>query len=206
MEKDNKMKNTVKFLDFILLIGTLVSACTPAAIPAPTQAPTSTPSPSANMPNPAAAFCQQQGYTSEICTATDGSQSGVCKFPDGTECDEWAYFRQECSPAQQIRVTEADQGKNFTLNMGDSLTVMLDSNPSTGYAWVVESVDNPVLLLDGEPVFKSDSSQLGAPGKATITFTTVHIGSQALTLLYQRPFEKDAQPLKTFSINVTVAN
>ncbi|NJD60188.1 MAG: hypothetical protein C3F13_00240 [Anaerolineales bacterium] len=50
-------------------------------------------------PNPASAYCEQQGYTLEIRTATDGSQSGVCVFPDGSECDEWAYFRAECQPA-----------------------------------------------------------------------------------------------------------
>ena len=200
------MKNTVKFLSLVLLVGMLVSACTPAVTPTPTQAPTSTPSSSANMPNPAAAYCQQQGYTSEIRTAADGSQSGVCKFPDGTECDEWAYFRQECSPAQQIQVTEADQGKTFTLHTGDSLVIVLDSNPSTGYSWAVKTVDNPVVSLADEGVFEAVSNQLGAPGKTTLTFKTVATGSQALTLLYQRGFEKDAQPLKTFSINVVVAN
>ena len=106
----------------------------------------------------------------------------------------------------QYSVTETDQGKTFTLHPGDSLVIGLDSNPSAGYSWVVKSVDNPVLSIAGEPVFKSDSSLLGAPGKATLTFTTMHPGSQALTLLYQRPFEKDVQPLKTLSINVTVAN
>lgn len=106
----------------------------------------------------------------------------------------------------QYSVTKTDQGKTFTLHTGDSLAIVLDSNPSTGYSWVVKSVDNPVLSQDGESVFKSDSSQLGAPGMTTLTFTTVHTGSQALTLFYQRPFEKDAQPLKTFSIIVTVAN
>ena len=45
------------------------------------------------MPNPASAFCEQQGYKLDIRTAPDGSQSGVCIFPNGSECDEWAYFR-----------------------------------------------------------------------------------------------------------------
>ncbi|MBK9055868.1 MAG: DUF333 domain-containing protein [Chloroflexi bacterium] len=53
------------------------------------------------MPNPASAFCQEQGYQSEIRTATDGSQYGVCIFPDGSECDEWAYYRGECGPTSQ---------------------------------------------------------------------------------------------------------
>ncbi len=200
------MKNTIKRVSLFVLVATLVSACTPATTPASNQFPTSTPTSSVNMPNPAAVYCQKQGNKSEIRTAADGSQSGVCKFPNGTECDEWAYFRRDCSPTQEIQVTEANQGKNYTLNMGDSLVIVLDSNPSTGYAWVVKSVDKPVLSLAGESVFKVDSGKLGAPGKTTLTFKTVSSGFQALTLLYQRSFEKDAQPLKTFTINVIVSS
>jgi putative hemolysin len=59
-----------------------------------------TDTPQANMHNPASVYCQEQGYTSEIRTAMDGSQSGACIFPDGSECDEWAYFRSECGPGQ----------------------------------------------------------------------------------------------------------
>src|SRR5690242_1201136 len=105
---------------------------------------------------------------------------------------------------KQIQVTEDDQGKYFTLAPGDSLIIVLASNPSTGYAWEVKSVDHPVLLLAGEPVFKADSDKLGAPGKTTLILNGVTTGSQALTLLYQRSFEKDAKPLKTFTINVTI--
>jgi len=128
----------------------------------------------------------------------------------------YTMLMSACAPAakptkdpvipKQYSVTETDQGKTFRLQTGDSMVLVLDSNPSTGYSWVVKSVDNPVLKLDGEPVFKSDSSRLGATGKTTITFTTVHTGSQTLTLLYQRPFEKDIDPLKTFIVNVVVAN
>ncbi len=53
---------------------------------------------SGSMPNPASAFCESQGYRLEIRTASDGSQNGVCIFPDGSECDEWAYYRGECKP------------------------------------------------------------------------------------------------------------
>jgi putative hemolysin len=50
----------------------------------------------ANIPNPASVHCTQNGNKLEIHTAADGSQSGVCIFPDGSTCDEWAYFRGEC--------------------------------------------------------------------------------------------------------------
>lgn len=63
--------------------------------------------PQAEMPNPASVYCEQDGNTLEIRTAADGSQSGVCVFPDGSTCDEWAYFRGECGPATQKNATPA---------------------------------------------------------------------------------------------------
>ena len=51
------------------------------------------------IPNPAAQFCVQCGYRSEIRTDPQGGQYGVCVFPDGSECDEWDYFRK-CHLAQ----------------------------------------------------------------------------------------------------------
>ena len=62
---------------------------------------TGTDIPQVNMPNPASVYCEQNGNKLEIQTASDDSQSGVCIFPDGSTCDEWAYFRGECGLAQQ---------------------------------------------------------------------------------------------------------
>jgi putative hemolysin len=76
-----------------MLIGIVLSAsCGPTRI---------SPTPEPNMPNPASVYCEQQGNKLEIVTAADGSQNGVCIFPDGSTCDEWAYFRGECGPAKQ---------------------------------------------------------------------------------------------------------
>lgn len=80
-----------------LAISIVLTSCTSPQTP-PTPAPVSTDTSQPNMPNPASAYCVEQGFKSEIRTAADGSQSGYCIFPDGSECDEWAYFRRECGP------------------------------------------------------------------------------------------------------------
>jgi putative hemolysin len=49
---------------------------------------------SVGLANPAAVFCTEQGGASEIRTADDGSQFGVCILPDGQEVDEWDYYRE----------------------------------------------------------------------------------------------------------------
>jgi putative hemolysin len=84
---------------FLLVV--LLAACSMPQAETPTvPALVPTDMPQANMPNPAAVFCEEQGYVTEMRTASDGSQSAACIFPDGSECDEWAYFRNECSPGQ----------------------------------------------------------------------------------------------------------
>jgi putative hemolysin len=52
----------------------------------------------AGLPNPASIYCEEQGGRLEIRAAADGSQYGACVFPDGSECDEWAFYRGECGP------------------------------------------------------------------------------------------------------------
>ncbi len=82
-----------------------VSACAsqpPASQPERPTLPPAAPEKSnaAEIANPASVFCANNGGTSEIRSAEDGSQYGVCIFDDGSECDEWAYFRGECGPGQ----------------------------------------------------------------------------------------------------------
>ena len=43
------------------------------------------------MRNPAAAYCIDLGYEHEIKKSPEG-EYGVCKFPDGSEVEEWKFF------------------------------------------------------------------------------------------------------------------
>jgi putative hemolysin len=80
-----------------LLAGCASAATEPSPTPAPPPPPTETESPSAGLANPASVFCEEQGGQLEIRTEA-GGEVGYCIFPDGSECEEWAYFRGECAP------------------------------------------------------------------------------------------------------------
>jgi putative hemolysin len=84
--RESKMK-TIRIL---ILNCLLLSACVQSIAASDREVlpenPTSEPT-QANLPNPASAFCEGQGNRLEIRTAADGSQAGVCIFPDGSECD-----------------------------------------------------------------------------------------------------------------------
>ena len=59
---------------------------------------TSATQPTTGLANPASVYCEEQGYTLEMRTDENGTY-GVCIFPDGSECEEWAFYRGECKPA-----------------------------------------------------------------------------------------------------------
>ncbi|MDD5499676.1 MAG: DUF333 domain-containing protein [Candidatus Nanoarchaeia archaeon] len=50
----------------------------------------------AGIANPSASFCIDSGFTYEIRETPIG-QNGYCVFEDGSECEAWAFFREECT-------------------------------------------------------------------------------------------------------------
>lgn len=61
-----------------------------------------TPTPTAGnagIANPASVSCEQKGGKLEIRKETAG-ELGICKFSDGTECEEWQFFRNDCFKGQ----------------------------------------------------------------------------------------------------------
>jgi putative hemolysin len=96
------MKN---IFTFVIILMALTACTAPQTQAAPE--PAATDMPQAGMPNPASVYCTQNGNKLEIHTAADGSQNGICIFPDGSACDEWAYYRGECGPAVQKNPTPA---------------------------------------------------------------------------------------------------
>ena len=92
------MRNRVTVVSLLCVV-LLLLGCTRSAVPMPPLTePTSIPQDVADMPNPASAFCEEQGGRVDIRTGDEGGQVGVCVFTDGSECDEWAFFRGECAP------------------------------------------------------------------------------------------------------------
>jgi putative hemolysin len=76
----------------------------PFESPLPTEGPFESPLPTEGLfespvgvPNPASQFCEEQGFKLELRTSEAGT-TGYCIFPDGTECEEWAFYRGECKP------------------------------------------------------------------------------------------------------------
>lgn len=110
-----------------------------------------------------------------------------------------------CTPsAWSMRLFEKDAGSRVELNIGDTLEVVLDGNPTTGYLWGIASGDTSIIKQIGKPVFKPYTNALGSGGKVTLRFESIGSGQALLRLIYHRPFEKDIPPVKSFEVTVIV--
>jgi putative hemolysin len=96
--------------------------------------------------NPASVFCEERGGTVEIRTGEDGSQQGVCVFADGSECDEWAFYRGECQPGTAdetvvpVHAARRDCSHSSTRACGSSPTsappsYAIDGSTDAFYEW-----------------------------------------------------------------------
>jgi putative hemolysin len=56
----------------------------------------------ANMPNPASVYCEENGGTLEIRKDEQGNEIGYCVFEDGSECEEWTFYRGDCKPGDSL--------------------------------------------------------------------------------------------------------
>ncbi len=56
----------------------------------------------AQIANPASVYCKEQGGELDMRETPEGT-IGYCLLPDGTECEEWAYFRGECPKKEETQ-------------------------------------------------------------------------------------------------------
>ena len=103
-------------------------------------------------------------------------------------------------------LTDKDSGRTLHLDRGDTFTIRLVSNPTTGYLWQFGTppYDESVMILRGDKYIQPQEQLAGAPGKRSLTFLAEGSGRTGVRLIYVRPWEKNSQPVKEFNLMVIV--
>jgi heat shock protein HslJ len=114
----------------------LVAACTPAPAVQPEDQ-------EAGLANPASVYCEEQGGQLEMRTDEEGTH-GVCRFDDGSECEEWAFFRGECESGEK-------PSDNEELDLENELA---------GTDWDLVMLGNGTLLPDSKITIAFDQEGL----------------------------------------------
>lgn len=102
----------------------------------------------------------------------------------------------------QTTLTNADAGRTVAANVGDTVVLSLDENPTTGYLWKIEEIDSSVLELAADD-YQSGGGGIGGGGRRKLEFKAVQAGTSPLRLKCVRQWEPD-NPSGTFSATVEV--
>lgn len=106
--------------------------------------------------------------------------------------------------AHPLDLTERDNGKGVSVAVGETISLTLAGNPTTGYMWEMADIDRAVLAPGPGPAFAADSSLTGAGGTFTFRLSALKAGSSAVKLSYRRPWETGVPPLRRVEFTVTV--
>lgn len=101
--------------------------------------------------------------------------------------------------ALQQRGAEALSGKDgrtIELAVGQTYTVVLDSNPTTGYSWKAAFTGGKIELVGQD--FVAASAGLGAAGEEHIELKALAKGTTEVRFSYQRPWEGNAERVVTY--------
>ncbi|OAN46076.1 hypothetical protein A6A03_01680 [Chloroflexus islandicus] len=146
-----------------LVLSVTIAGCTQPATGSPTPAATAvqpspqrppTATPVAGLANPASTYCIEQGGQLEI-QSTEGGQIGVCRFSDGTVCEEWAFFRGECRPGERYDLPQTAPTEAAANPLREVFAAMRASLPANAFA---QFAAQPLRTTDGRQLWMVYSS------------------------------------------------
>ncbi|MCP4954182.1 MAG: protease inhibitor I42 family protein [Photobacterium aquimaris] len=108
------------------------------------------------------------------------------------------------SKAPQQTCLPTDPKQAVTMKLGQTFTLSLPANPSTGASWALRSMPNSLMLLsvDYHNSPQCKKGMIGCGGFRSYTFEVVAAGVGELKLNYGRSWEKDSWESKNIAISV----
>ena len=98
--------------------------------------------------------------------------------------------------------------QELTVDAGDSFTVTLCSNPTTGFQWEQARINDQTVLEEVDRTFVSPQSEPppppGTPGQDIWTFQALKKGTSTISMDYSRPWAGGEKGEWTFTLTVTV--
>ena len=106
-----------------------------------------------------------------------------------------------------VQLTDANNGGQVTVKVGQTINLQLEANPSTGFGWEVSQLDTTILAQKGDKTYTPASlnkSVAGGGGWEYFHFTVQQKGETTLKLIYHRSWEKGVEPAKTFEVKIHI--
>ncbi len=102
----------------------------------------------------------------------------------------------------------AEESKNpkvIKVQVGHNITIILKSNPTTGYQWqFANPLDESTLKLISSEYLADKTELVGVGGKQVWRFRALKPGETSISFKYVRPWEKNTPPRNAESYLVII--
>jgi inhibitor of cysteine peptidase len=100
--------------------------------------------------------------------------------------------------------SEKDNGALVQVPRGSKVTIELEENPTTGYQWTIDNIDDVFLVPEGDAFLTGNQMGLGAGGVRRFFFRAKGTGYTSLSLIHKRAWQPDAEPTGSFKLAVRI--
>lgn len=98
-------------------------------------------------------------------------------------------------------LTEQDSGCTVNINIGEVFIIQLKENPTTGYRWMVETI-NGVKQIEDQFILLENA--VGGAGIRILQFCALNIGSHELHIKEWQEWSGEASVIQRFQIKIIV--
>ena len=101
-------------------------------------------------------------------------------------------------------LSEKDNGALVQVPRGSKVTVELEENPTTGYRWIVDGIDEIFLVPEGDAFLTGDQMGVGAGGVRRFFFRAKGTGCTSLSLINKRVQQSDDEAIGVFKLALRI--
>ena len=100
--------------------------------------------------------------------------------------------------------TSVDADREIVLSSNRNFQIMLPSNPTTGYDWILSNNRPDVITAISHKFIKDVSGRVGVGGETTWNLKTKKIGEAELSFSYQRAWVEGVPPTRVVTFKIVV--
>jgi len=104
----------------------------------------------------------------------------------------------------ELTLTEADKGKTYRVHQDDVILVRLPENPSTGYQWALDEINEEILELEDSDFVLSSDVGIGGGGERRLRFKAKSTGTTRIELKLWREWEGDISAIQRYDFTIQV--
>ena len=104
----------------------------------------------------------------------------------------------------ELTLTEAQNGRDFAIRVGDAIIVVLAENGG-GHRWLRSSIDERFVVVENQQ-YEQRSDAVGSAGMSVWRLRATGRGRTQLELKKARPWDPDGSIVARYSVTLQIAS